>query len=383
MYELFFGLWILHFQFDRLIDWSNDSGIDRLIDWMTLVSIDWLIDWLVQKGFWWISLIFSSRILLDFGICSQEEITKLDQLRTAFVPILNEFYNHGKTAEVIRYLTAASIKPALAPMVAYIAVTHSMDKKASERELTSTLLADLYDALLSEEQFEAAVDQLLTDLKDLELDCPNASELVGNYTARFIADDCLAPKFLEVRQETWRAEADAAKVAGDAGKEAAAAAKAALDTLGKASVLVNMKHGLVRLDNVWGVSGGIRPVKHLIKKMHQILKEYVASSGMWKISRRKKFFKKSKILKVFFTQSHIENGNGNFHEWRVWWNVRNFRKTFMSMTVGSDGRKRTTNQVFSMFLVVFWLETFRWRINWRKSPLWRHHSRFRSFVREK
>ena len=32
----------------------------------------------------------------------------------------------------------------------------------------------------------------------------------------------------------------------------------------RADTLLNMKHGLVRLDNVWGVGGGIRPVKYLV-----------------------------------------------------------------------------------------------------------------------
>ena len=37
--------------------------------------------------------------------------------------------------------------------------------------------------------------------------------------------------------------------------------------LDKSEVLMNMNHGIVRLDNVWGVGGGIRPVKILIKKV--------------------------------------------------------------------------------------------------------------------
>ena len=37
--------------------------------------------------------------------------------------------------------------------------------------------------------------------------------------------------------------------------------------LEKAEVLLSLKHGIVRLDNVWGVGGGIRPVKTLMKKV--------------------------------------------------------------------------------------------------------------------
>lgn len=37
--------------------------------------------------------------------------------------------------------------------------------------------------------------------------------------------------------------------------------------LDRAAVLLRMKKEIVRLDNVWGVGGGQRPVKHLIKEV--------------------------------------------------------------------------------------------------------------------
>jgi len=37
--------------------------------------------------------------------------------------------------------------------------------------------------------------------------------------------------------------------------------------LNEADLLLRMKHGMVRLDSVWGVAGGRRPVKHLVKKV--------------------------------------------------------------------------------------------------------------------
>ena len=37
--------------------------------------------------------------------------------------------------------------------------------------------------------------------------------------------------------------------------------------LSEADLLLRMKHGMVRLDSVWGVAGGRRPVKHLVKKV--------------------------------------------------------------------------------------------------------------------
>ena len=41
-----------------------------------------------------------------------------------------------------------------------------------------------------------------------------------------------------------------------------------------------MKHGMVRLDNVWGVGGGVRPVKYLVKKIVLLLKEYLCSGDI-------------------------------------------------------------------------------------------------------
>lgn len=39
--------------------------------------------------------------------------------------------------------------------------------------------------------------------------------------------------------------------------------------LDRAAVLLTMKRKMVRLDNVWGVGGGLRPVKHLVKEVRQ------------------------------------------------------------------------------------------------------------------
>ena len=48
----------------------------------------------------------------------------------------------------------------------------------------------------------------------------------------------------------------------------------------KADTLLSMKHGMVRLDNVWGVGGGVRPVKYLVKKIVLLLKEYLCSGDI-------------------------------------------------------------------------------------------------------
>ena len=43
------------------------------------------------------------------------------------------------------------------------------------------------------------------------------------------------------------------------------------EALNVANKYLSSKHGIVRLDNVWGIGGGTRPVKQLIKKVRQLV----------------------------------------------------------------------------------------------------------------
>ena len=60
--------------------------------------------------------------------------------------------------------------------------------------------------------------------------------------------------------------------------------------LEKADVLLNMKHGIVRLDNIWGAASTLRPVKFLIKKIQLLLKEYLSSGDIEEATRCLKVF---------------------------------------------------------------------------------------------
>jgi programmed cell death protein 4 len=90
-----------------------------------------------------------------------------------------------------------------------------------------------------------AFDLLFDELDDLALDSPDAAEVMGNFLARGVADDCIPPSYLTNVHS----------------KELAKSA------MKRANVLVNMKHGMARLDNVWGVGGGQWPVKVLTKQV--------------------------------------------------------------------------------------------------------------------
>ena len=73
-------------------------------------------------------------------------------------------------------------------------------------------------------------------------------QLLGMFMARAVADDCLPPKYIQ----SYKGTCDN---------------KAKQEALEKAELLLGQKHGIVRLDNIWGIGGGIRPVKYLVKQV--------------------------------------------------------------------------------------------------------------------
>lgn len=52
------------------------------------------------------------------------------------------------------------------------------------------------------------------------------------------------------------------------------------EALIKAHNLLSIKHGLTRLDNVWGVGGSLRPVQYLVRQMNMLLDEYMCSGDL-------------------------------------------------------------------------------------------------------
>ncbi|XP_034387748.1 programmed cell death protein 4a [Cyclopterus lumpus] len=175
-------------------------------------------------------------------------------------PIVQEYFEHGDTKEVqmlLKGLNLGSHKFEFSSL----AVALSLEGKASHRELTSRLLSDLSGKMLSQSEMARAFDKILKELPDLILDTPEAPQMLGQFVARAIADHVLPMSFLDFYK----------------GKVDCEHARVALD---RAEVLLTMKREMVRLDNVWGVGGGLRPVKHLVKEMNLLLKEYLISGDV-------------------------------------------------------------------------------------------------------
>jgi programmed cell death protein 4 len=183
-----------------------------------------------------------------------------DQLDSAVKPIIQEYLEHGNTGEVEELLSQLNIGPNR-HKIAKMAVVVAMDRHNPQREMISRLISDLYSGVLSQEDIARGFDELLACLDDLRLDTPDAHNLLGQFIARCVADDCLPPKFITNYK----------------GKVESEYVKSALE---KADVLLSMNHGIAHLDNIWGVGGGNRPVKYLTNKIVDLLKEYVSSGDI-------------------------------------------------------------------------------------------------------
>ncbi|XP_010900949.1 programmed cell death protein 4a [Esox lucius] len=194
-------------------------------------------------------------------------VPELDEkeLEKTVNPIVQEYFEHGDTKEVQMLLKDLNLGHHKYEFSS-LAVSLSLEGKASHRELTSRLLSDLVGKELSESDMARAFDKILKELPDLILDTPEAPQMLGQFIARAIADHALPMSFLDRYK----------------GKVDCDYARAALD---RAAVLLSMKREMVRLDNVWGVGGGLRPVKHLVKEMNLLLKEYLVSGEVKEAER--------------------------------------------------------------------------------------------------
>ncbi|XP_058047983.1 programmed cell death protein 4-like [Ahaetulla prasina] len=188
-----------------------------------------------------------------------------EELEKTVQPMVLEYFEHGDTLEVVELLRNLNLGGHKAA-VSSLAVVLSLEGKASHRELTSRLLSDLVGKVLSAEDIAAAFDGMLHDLPDLILDTPEAPQMLGQFIARAVADHALPLNFLE----RYKGRVDCEH------------ARAALD---RAAVLLRIKRDVNRLDNVWGVGGGQRPVKHLIKEMNLLLREYLLSGEVSEAER--------------------------------------------------------------------------------------------------
>uniref|UniRef100_A0A8D8SYQ2 Programmed cell death protein 4 n=1 Tax=Cacopsylla melanoneura TaxID=428564 RepID=A0A8D8SYQ2_9HEMI len=188
-----------------------------------------------------------------------------EEIKKSIESIVLEYYEHGDSEEAALSLEELNILTKK-HLITQIAIELALDHKPSHREMTSVLISDLYGRLIKQKDIAAGFDVLLKNLSDLKLDTPDADTILGNFLARAIADDCVPPKLITTFKSSIENEPAQA-------------------TLSRADMLLSMKNGMHRLDNVWGLGGGLRPVKSLVRQMHLLLQEYLSSSDTVEATR--------------------------------------------------------------------------------------------------
>lgn len=200
-----------------------------------------------------------------------------DEVDKYLTPVMQEYFEHGVTSEVISSLEEVNIT-GNCYRIPVVLISLAFDRKSSHRELASILISDLFGKVLKSDDIQRGFETLLSQLDDLELDTPDACTVLGNFIARAIADDCIPPKFVTNAKERLESKQQEHLDLNPAETRALAA-------LAYANSLINAKRGLIRLDTVWGLTGGARPVKYLIKQMRLLLKEYLSSLDVQEAER--------------------------------------------------------------------------------------------------
>ncbi|XP_018323320.1 programmed cell death protein 4 [Agrilus planipennis] len=191
--------------------------------------------------------------------------TQDEELRKKMDPIILEYFENGDTHEA-ELSVGDTVPKNRRDLFVQTAIEIAMDHKSSHKEMTSVLISDLFGHVITEVDIAKAFESLLANLPDLIIDIPDAPTVLGNFVARAIADDCIPPKFIQ----TAKGKCETA---------------VCLEALDRAHTLLSMKHGLVRLHNVWGIGGALRPVKYLTRQMTLLLQEYMSSFDIEEASR--------------------------------------------------------------------------------------------------
>lgn len=239
-------------------------------------------------------------------VCTNK-LNNEEEFLKSFEQVMLEYFEHGDTHEVAQEVDDHIRSGTLRPLVVVKAIEMALERKNSHREMTSVLISDLYSRCLIESDYERGFDMLLNNLPDLVLDTPDAPHLLGNFIARAVADDCLMPKFVHQLSQNGHhspkngnsngngvveVEEPNAKILNESAQQALdyAEGKHFSDfyrPLNLSSLLGHLlnQQSWAHLDNVWGVSGGLRPVKNITKQMEMLLKEYLLSRDIKEAQR--------------------------------------------------------------------------------------------------
>jgi programmed cell death protein 4 len=172
--------------------------------------------------------------------------------------ILDEYFTSEDYGEVARSLQEIN-EGAWGYEFVKVSVVKALEKRDRERELVARLFSSLYGSILPESQIEKGFWLVLERLPDSSLDTPGAPDIVGDFIARAVVDEIIAPAFVH------RTVGDS-----DAAKQALAKAKRHLEGKGVSE----------RVYNIWGQNSSVvHSAKKLKRSMRTLLEEYLEDGG--------------------------------------------------------------------------------------------------------
>jgi hypothetical protein len=186
----------------------------------------------------------------------------LSEFKSMCRPTIMEYFDSADQSEVEIQLQQAA-DPGLHSVFVKMLIQMSMDRSNREREMASTLLADLSQAnLVSEEQMGLGLIKLLSSTEDITLDIPDAPSMLALFLGRAMVDEVLSPSFV--------AHADSKLPTGSLGIDICVAVKK----------LLAAKHSAERFTNCWHGYSLNETSEALTNAFIDMIKEYLVSRNL-------------------------------------------------------------------------------------------------------
>ncbi|CAM9461756.1 unnamed protein product [Heterosigma akashiwo] len=177
----------------------------------------------------------------------------LSEYKRRVINILEEYFLSEDLDEVARSVSELE-SPEYNYELVKRAINLSLDKRDHDRELVSKMLSAFYPSIFKSTDVAKGFERLFEMIDDLQLDAPNAKNVVAAFLARAVVDEILPPAFLSDRMVV--------SMGGD--------------VVEHAKLLLSLEHHGTRLERIWGPGDG-RPVEELKVAVDQLLEEYLLS----------------------------------------------------------------------------------------------------------
>jgi len=195
---------------------------------------------------------------------AEERTTQIAAFKSAISGISQEYFNSGDLNEASISLQELD-HPEFGHYFVKKVIVAALDRHEREREMTSVLLSTLYNETISPEEMRRGMADVVDALDDLQLDVPDAANLMALFICRAVADDVLPPAFIH-------------KIDGSPGSAVAGLRS-------KCEAYVADQHFAERMSRAWGHEGSGSQLDEAKASIASMLVEYDASADVTEVRR--------------------------------------------------------------------------------------------------